>query len=301
MPWFRGCTHLHSNRSDGDSSPLETVAWYKRAGYDFVALTDHDMLTTFSAEERTELEDGSFLLIPGEELTCPHKTHINGLGLSQAVEAPKEASAAECLRVAVDRIRAAGGVPVINHPNCEWAFGDREMLAAKGWNLFEVFNAHPSCNSFGDAWYRWHPPVEAYWDRLLSAGRRVFGVASDDTHQIKTWGGHVANPAKGWVMANAPELSVAAILKALSNGDFHASTGVFFTRVKADSETLRVAVKQPATLHFIGRLGERLLTVPDATEAVYRFRGDEEYVRCRAEGKAGILGWTQPHFLDEKH
>ena len=38
---FKGDTHLHSNRSDGEGTPFEVACQYRAAGYDFIAITDH--------------------------------------------------------------------------------------------------------------------------------------------------------------------------------------------------------------------------------------------------------------------
>lgn len=42
--WYRGNTHTHSLWSDGDAAPEAVVAWYKEHGYDWLAITDHDVL-----------------------------------------------------------------------------------------------------------------------------------------------------------------------------------------------------------------------------------------------------------------
>ena len=43
--WFKGNLHAHSINSDGDSPPYELAAWYKRNGYHFLAITDHNTFT----------------------------------------------------------------------------------------------------------------------------------------------------------------------------------------------------------------------------------------------------------------
>jgi hypothetical protein len=43
--WFKGNLHAHTANSDGDATPDEVVAWYRDAGYDLLALTDHDLRT----------------------------------------------------------------------------------------------------------------------------------------------------------------------------------------------------------------------------------------------------------------
>ncbi len=43
--WYRGNTHTHSLWSDGNDFPDMITAWYVEAGYDFLALSDHNILS----------------------------------------------------------------------------------------------------------------------------------------------------------------------------------------------------------------------------------------------------------------
>jgi hypothetical protein len=43
--WFKGNTHTHTWWSDGDSPPEMAVKWYKDHGYDFLVLSDHNVLS----------------------------------------------------------------------------------------------------------------------------------------------------------------------------------------------------------------------------------------------------------------
>ena len=42
--WYKGNTHAHSLWSDGDEFPEMAADWYKSHGYDFLALSDHNLL-----------------------------------------------------------------------------------------------------------------------------------------------------------------------------------------------------------------------------------------------------------------
>ena len=42
--WFKGNLHTHSFWSDGDDFPEMIAAWYKTNGYQFLALSDHNIL-----------------------------------------------------------------------------------------------------------------------------------------------------------------------------------------------------------------------------------------------------------------
>ncbi|MBI2423754.1 MAG: hypothetical protein HYV27_13065 [Candidatus Hydrogenedentes bacterium] len=44
MSWFKGNTHTHTLWSDGDAAPEVAVAWYADHGYDFLCLSDHNVL-----------------------------------------------------------------------------------------------------------------------------------------------------------------------------------------------------------------------------------------------------------------
>ena len=41
--WWKGNTHMHTLRSDGDAFPIEAAARFKRAGYNFICFTDHNV------------------------------------------------------------------------------------------------------------------------------------------------------------------------------------------------------------------------------------------------------------------
>ena len=42
--WFKGNLHTHSLWSDGDDYPESIIAWYKNEGYNFLAISDHNVL-----------------------------------------------------------------------------------------------------------------------------------------------------------------------------------------------------------------------------------------------------------------
>lgn len=44
IQWYKGNLHTHSYWSDGDEFPEVVMDWYKSKGYDFVALSDHNIL-----------------------------------------------------------------------------------------------------------------------------------------------------------------------------------------------------------------------------------------------------------------
>lgn len=46
LNWYKGNLHTHSLWSDGDAFPEMAVDWYKKHGYHFIALSDHNILAS---------------------------------------------------------------------------------------------------------------------------------------------------------------------------------------------------------------------------------------------------------------
>jgi hypothetical protein len=140
--------------------------------------------------------------------------------------------------------------------------------------------------------------MEEVWDRLLSSGKVLYGIADDDAHVFKQPGNpDVPGPGRGWVFVRADRLAPRPIVEALDRGDFYASTGVELTDYQADAKRIAITIKQrPESkyrIQFIGRNGQ-ILKEAESSPADYVFRGDELYVRAKVLESNGRLAWTQP-------
>lgn len=298
LRWYKGNTHTHTLNSDGDSSPDEVARWYREHGYHFLVLSDHNFLTSTEGLNALLGADERFLIIPGEEVTDRvdgKPLHVNGLAVRHLVQPQGGATIAEALQRDVDAIRAASGVPHLNHPNFGWAVTAADMLRVKNDRLFEVFNGHPMVNNQGGGGM---PGLEEMWDIILSSGKLLYGLATDDAHHFKRPGDPTASgPGRGWVMVRASRLSPRAILEALEAGDFYATTGVELRDVQRSPTRLSIEIAPSSyaryTTRFIGRDG-RVLAESSANPAVYDIRGDEGYVRAVVLESNGQRAWVQP-------
>jgi hypothetical protein len=292
--WLRANLHTHTTNSDGDSPPSDVVAWYRDAGYDALAITDHDVLT--DPADLTAIA-GPMLLIRGEELTSGD-VHVNGLGVPRAVAPTLAGDARSRLQGNIDTIRGVGAVPSVNHPNFRWQVPVDDLAELRDVRLFEIHNAGPEVNNLGGR--EGFPPMESVWDMLLAAGHRMIGIAVDDAHFFKVWGRQYSNPGRAWMMIRA-EAAEASVLSALEAGDCYASTGVTLGHIAAGRDEVVLEVDPQWDLHyrttFIGRDG-RTLEVQDGITARYRLRPGDGYVRARVEDSDGLAAWTQPLFED---
>ncbi len=302
--WRKGNLHTHTTNSDGDAPPEHVAGWYEEHGYDWLCISDHNHLTIFS-----DVEAGSNkwpLLVPGEEVTANSRdlpVHINGYGVKHLVEPFESDSVTETLQENVRRIVEAGGLASINHPNFKWAFSADELLQVDGYRFLEVYNGHPAVNNFGGGGTL---SAEEIWDRLLSAGKTVWGLAVDDAHHYTgEFTAGRSNPGRGWVQTRTEKLDLPSVLEAIDQGEFYASNGVEIgdMAVSAKGITLEIEPENgdmsPAkyTTVFHGLNGQILDSV-DGLTASYTPSPSDTYVRATVHSSTGNLAWTQPVFLD---
>jgi hypothetical protein len=288
--WYRGNLHTHTTNSDGDSDPDVVVAWYRDAGYDFLALTDHDLLT-LPADHA--LAAGPMLLVHGEEVTAGD-VHVNGLGVREAIPPVYASTVAETLQRNVDAVEAAGGIASVNHPNYQWHVRSADLLALRGCSLFEVHNGGPETNDAGGVG---RPSTEEQWDAVLMAGRRLRAIAVDDAHHFRVFGHRYANPGRGWIHVRAERLDEAAVLEAVIAGEMYASTGIELDDVSRSRLSLAVTIAaehgRAYRTTIIGP-GGVTLDVIDGADVRVRLPTSLAHVRVRVEDSDGRRAWLQP-------
>jgi len=266
--WYKGNTHAHAKmtvqgHSHGDSQAAEVAGWYRNHGYHFIAIADHNRYT---ASVETVSGDGEFLVIPGMEVTSDHrypgvngqdkrKIHATALNTTGPVSWDfADSQPARIIDEQAGRIRAKGGLPILNHPNYFFQVTLQDILDAGELSHFELFNAHARANLSGHAGFR--PSVEVLWDQVLSEGQLLYGVASDDAHDFK-WYRQIfrrfgtSPPGGAWVMVRAPELAADSATQSLAQGDFYASTGVHLKDVSTNEGAYRVEIDLQRTLEEI--------------------------------------------------
>ena len=302
--WLKGNLHTHTTNSDGDASPKHVSEWYHEHGYDWLCLSDHNHLTIL---EGSKAEKSKWpLLVHGEEVTSRQSAgpvHVNGYGITELVEASDSTDIVTAMRENVERIIAAGGMASINHPNFRWAFDDGAMMQVEGYKFMEVFNGHPNTHNDGGGG---KTSTAGIWDRLLSHGRRVWGIAVDDSHHYTNeFAADRSNPGRGWVQVDADTLTEHGILEAMSSGDFYASTGVKIgdmvsntreVNLEIDPETEPDGIQAKYTTLFTGSNG-RLLYESTTNSPSYKPTRLDGYVRATVYSSRGTRAWTQPVFI----
>ena len=275
LPWLRGNLHTHTTNSDGCLSPQDSVAAYAALGYDFLMLSDHDHFTKVK-----DLEHCGMVLIPGNEITAygPHLLHVNA---HRCIGPDKDRQAI------IDAINIDGGFCVVCHPNWLENFNHCDHSQLLEWQEYvgiEIYNG--VCRRAEGS-----PLATDDWDRLLTAGRRVWGFAHDDAHID-------ADRGVAWNVAQVDSRKPASVLRALREGRFYASTGVVIDRIHVESATITVETANAQRIRAFADLGRLRVTV-DASSISYTVPEDfpYTYVRFECYGFGDDTAWTQPFFI----
>ena len=103
--------HCHTSASDGMVTPAELVDAAVTAGFDLIAVTDHDTMASV-AEVQSRGEAAGLTVVPGQEVTTkwPAQTHMLGWFLQRPVKRGMS------LDYTVAAIHEQGGLVVIPHP-----------------------------------------------------------------------------------------------------------------------------------------------------------------------------------------
>jgi len=277
LPWMKGNLHTHTTNSDGNRSPQDTVDAYRNLGYDFLMLSDHDRFT-----DPIDLEEGNMLLLPGNEITAygPHVLHVN---------------AHRCIRPDRDRqaiinaIERDGGFSIICHPNWEKHYNhcdQKDLERWQGYTGIEIYNG--VCRRVEGS-----PFATDRWDRLLTAGRRVWGYACDDNHEDQDRG-------VAWTVAQVDKQSIAAVVAALREGRCYASTGVAIDSIRVNGHTVQIEAAGVQCYHVCSEHGRVLARIAEP-QLSYTIPRDFDcaYVRIECYGEGDAMAWTQPFYVEQ--
>ncbi len=270
--------HCHTTASDGQFQPEDLLHMYKRAGYAFVCITDHNRVTRCET-----LNNGHFLAVQGCEDTVSRVLRPLGPHMGRLfVDAPLRAGSPQ---ERIDQTRAVGGLVSLCHPS--WtgnlgtgAWSPEVIRNLQGFHLVEIWNPHS--RSVDDI-RRWVAVLHTQ-----SRERASWGVAVDDCHHHRQFN-------HGWIMVKVPEISAEAFRQALLGGAFFASTGPSAT-FAVDGARVEVTLSEPGHIRFLDRTS-RIRAEGSGSTGRYGVQGDEGYVRVECMTPTGQV-WSQPLWLE---
>lgn len=206
---YKGDTHLHTCRSDGQGTPFEVACSYRASGFDFIAITDHHKFAP-SLEAQAEIKEltNQFFVFRGEEVHNKdmgyfHIINFNGeSSVNDIIENNDEYVEAEIQKILNSRdlsgladprcvayrifiaehIRKANGVAIMAHPFWE-TYGEYHMQTEEfvyHWKNsdFDALEVIAGCDGTGNG----NNLQEMLRCDMLADGYKIPVVGSSDAH-----------------------------------------------------------------------------------------------------------------------
>jgi hypothetical protein len=271
--WLKGNLHTHTNVSDGLLSPEETIRVYERMGYEFLAITDHNRISSGDGIE-TDL-----VLLPGAELEQPHMGVI-AMDPARIIHRKNDTP-----QQRITRNTNKGNIVILNHP--DWQHREHytidEMKALDKYTGIEIYNSvieRMAGTSLSTA----------KWDRLLGSGQRILGFATQDAH----W---PIDHRDCCCVIRVNQKSRAAVFNALEQGNFYCYYGVTITDISRKRDRITVETENAQLIRFVGDNGV-ILAKSTGRSAEYTLLKTTHttYVRVECLGAGERISWTQPFF-----
>lgn len=247
---IRGALHVHSKLSrDGTMTMAELVQWYRRAGYQFLAMGEHaedldEAKVQALRDESIENSNDAFCLIPGIEFAGNNDIHIVGLGVTRLIRAQNAVAVA-------GEIHEQGGLAVLAHPKrIAWECPTEVLLAVDAveiWNVGYDGKYLPSVKAFGG------------FRRMRQINPKLLAVASHDLHRTASFY-DVA------IEMDVASLSPDAILRNLQQGCYWIQSRFF----RCDPE-VRMSRMKAASLRL---LSQQLSNIRKARTVLLRWSAE---------------------------
>jgi len=189
-----GNLHVHTTYSDGTASYEEVAQAARRAGLDFVVVTDHNVWV-----DGLEGYYGSVLMLTGEEVHdprhLPQANHLLAFDVGTEI-APKASDTQEL----IDEVNRRGGLGFLAHPYERAGGGEApipwEDFDLSGYHGLEVWNYMSEFKSLARfklpaVYYAFFPErgirgpfreTLRQWDQLLSDGKHLTAIGGADAH-----------------------------------------------------------------------------------------------------------------------
>ncbi len=206
---YKGDTHLHTCRSDGEGTPFEVACNYRAVGFDFIAITDHHRFSP-SLEAQSQIKEltDKFFVFRGEEVHNKdmgyfHIINFNGeSSVNDIIETDDAYVEAELERIlstydlsglsdprcvayrifVAEHIRKANGVAIMAHSYWE-CYGEYHMQTEEfiyHWQNghFDALEVIAGCDGTGNG----NNLQEMLRCDMLAEGYKIPVVGSSDAH-----------------------------------------------------------------------------------------------------------------------
>jgi hypothetical protein len=333
LNWYRANLHCHTTLSDGKKTPEQIKDLYLSHGYSVVAFTDHDRYYCHN-----DLTDGRFLALNGFELEYYHTPwrgqtcHVCFIAPTDRTEALGWSQPGEPIFI---RELPAGGLDPeaggqlyrVSCPGRKYTpeYINADIRAAKDMGFFVTYN-HPTWSLEHYPQYSRYEGMDAMemsnygcvaggydeddgrvYDDLLSQGKRLYTIATDDNHNLFPDDGPYTDSAGCWTMIAAGRLDYESVFAALRRGDFYCCARV--NPARGDCPQIKALRLEDDHVHIETTPASNILLVTDVrpgTRAIAPADGtiteadlslkDAHYFRLVITGPTGNKTYTNAYW-----
>ncbi len=318
--FYKSNLHCHTTVSDGKMTPEEIKEIYTAEGYSVIAFTDHDVLVP-----HPELADENFLPLNGYEMeinedasvkigrkrchicliatdpentkqVCFHRTkylpgntvnYLSQINYDESEPDYEREYGSECVNDIIKKGVDNGFFVTYNHPT--WSRERyNDYVQYNGMHAMEIYNSE--CELVG--YYEYN---EKEYDDMLCSGKRIYCIATDDTHPRESCFG-------GYTMIKADKLEYKAITSALMNGNFYASQGPEIFDLWFEDGILHVECSDAKNIRLsTGARRCKRCAAPKGefiNSADFEVRPEDVYVRLTITDENGKFAYTNAYFID---
>ena len=324
---YKANLHCHSTNSDGTMTPAELREMYERHGYSVLAITDHEYPCDHSA-----LSGDGFLMLTGyevyirpspdaeynvfspeihlnlfardshnETIICYSRPYFKYLSVEKQESLPRagKETPREYTREYVNEfIRTArdnGYIVAYNHPY--WSMeSEADVLATEGFFSMEMVNY----NSYLANRLEHNG---ALYDRLLTAGKRIFCHGADDNHNRRPEGHPEFDSFGAFTMIMADSLDYGSIFTAMEQGEMYSSMGPEIKSIAYLDRRVHVECSPASSvIVYTGRKHPQHVTASrgrSVTSADITIDEDAKYLRVSVIDREGRWADTRGYSRDE--
>jgi hypothetical protein len=275
--WEKANFHAHSvawNGITNGKQPAQTILdQYKQKGYNFSCISNYESVVKEDAEPNSinVYEHGCNITKTHHLVIMPDNNKV----CYQDFPLLQFASTKQFM---ISKLNASAKVIAMPHPVLCNGYTDEDIKKLSGYDLIEVLNH--SVNSSNK------------WDVALSAGKPVWIIGDDDTHDISDTNQTFTN----WTMINSNPYNKDSIIDNLKSGNAYAVNGKnavndnALLNVSVDSLSFLIQLQKNAdSIKFIGQNGEVKKTIYSTDKAGYTFLNNDSYIRTVVYNKATTM------------
>lgn len=295
---YKANLHCHTTESDGAFTPEQIKMLYMEQGYHAVAYTDHR-----ACVPHTELNDENFVALTGMEnafgIGKETSVHVCGISRDPDFACKRDddpEDSVDHINEGIRWLQENNFITTLNHPRWSAISAENLAMVADVDNM-EVANGFEMIlDGYGDS--------SACYEAELRRGRIARPLAGDDSHRQSAPGAPGYEYFRSFTVLKAEELSYKALIKALDQGDFYASTGPMFHNLWLEDGILHVECSPVAGVYVHGqRYSHRAALVEggdvirSADLDVRKLCEDSRYIFVQIVDTQGRRAWASPLWL----